>query len=121
MILKKLTIENFRNYDKAVCEFSPEVNVINGANAQGKTNLLESVYMTSLGKSFRQGSDKDIIKFGEEYCFVKNKSTTCAILIIVSNSHVRCQNRGGVRGIYIQLTCNLLIIISFKRNRLYNL
>ena len=65
MILKKLTIENFRNYDKAVCEFSPEVNVINGANAQGKTNLLEAAYYLSGAGSFRSRSSKELIRFGQ--------------------------------------------------------
>jgi DNA replication and repair protein RecF len=49
--------------------------VLIGENAQGKTNLLEAIYMTALGKSFRQGVDKDTIHFGEEFCFIRNSYT----------------------------------------------
>ena len=73
MFCRNIYVENFRNIASADVEFCEGVNVLIGDNAQGKTNLVEAIYTTALGKSFRQGSDKDIIKFGEEYCFVKNK------------------------------------------------
>lgn len=72
MFCRKIFVENFRNISEAEVDFSEGTNVLIGENAQGKTNLLESIYMTALGKSFRQGSDKDLIKFGEEYCFIEN-------------------------------------------------
>ncbi len=53
-------------------DFCEGTNVLIGENAQGKTNLLEAIYMTALGKSFRQGTDKDVIRFGEEGCFIRN-------------------------------------------------
>lgn len=73
MFCRNIYVENFRNIASADVDFCEGVNVLIGDNAQGKTNLVEAIYTTALGKSFRQGSDKDIIKFGEEYCFVKNK------------------------------------------------
>ena len=73
MFCRNIYVENFRNIASADVDFCEGVNVLIGDNAQGKTNLVEAIYITALGKSFRQGSDKDIIKFGEEYCFVKNK------------------------------------------------
>ncbi len=72
MYCRNISVENFRNIDSADVEFCQGTNVLIGENAQGKTNLLEAIYMTALGKSFRQGTDKDTIKFGEEYCFIKN-------------------------------------------------
>ena len=72
MFCRNIYVENFRNIAVADVEFCEGTNVLIGENAQGKTNLLESIYMTALGKSFRQGSDKDTIKFDEEYCFIKN-------------------------------------------------
>ena len=72
MFCKSIKVENFRNIGFADVEFCPGTNVLLGENAQGKTNLLESIYMTSLGKSFRQGSDRDVIKFDEEYAFIQN-------------------------------------------------
>ncbi|MBQ3012797.1 MAG: DNA replication/repair protein RecF [Clostridia bacterium] len=75
MFCRNIYIENFRNIALADVDFCEGTNVLIGENAQGKTNLLEAIYMTALGKSFRQGTDKDVIKFGEEYCFIKNSYT----------------------------------------------
>lgn len=65
MQLTKLVLNNFRNYAHAEIEFKPGLNFVVGKNAQGKTNLLESVYLTSVGKSPKNSKDKQIIKFGE--------------------------------------------------------
>ena len=65
MILHRLKIENFRNYALADCKFSPEVNVIMGANAQGKTNLIEAAYYLAGARSFRTRGDRELIRFGE--------------------------------------------------------
>ena len=75
MFCRNICVENFRNIESANVEFCRGTNVLIGENAQGKTNLLEAIYITALGKSFRQGNDKDTIKFGEEYCFIKNQYT----------------------------------------------
>jgi len=61
-------LENFRNYKERAFEFHEKVNLFIGNNAVGKTNLLESLYITSYGKSFRTTKDKELILFGEEYC-----------------------------------------------------
>ena len=66
MKINKLTLKNFRNYDAQSIEFSPDVNVICGENAQGKTNLLEAIVYLSCGKSPRARSDREMILFGEE-------------------------------------------------------
>jgi DNA replication and repair protein RecF len=75
MYIKKIELQNFRNYENLKTEFHPNVNLFLGQNAQGKTNLLESIYITSLGKSFRTNKDKDFIRFGEAFCRVK--ATVC--------------------------------------------
>ena len=75
MFCRNICVENFRNIESENVEFCPGTNVLIGENAQGKTNLLEAIYMTALGKSFRQGTDKDSIRFDQEYCFVKNSYT----------------------------------------------
>ena len=72
MFCKNITVENFRNIEYADVDFCRGTNVLLGENAQGKTNLLEAIYMTSIGKSFRQGNDKDVIKFGEDFSHIKN-------------------------------------------------
>jgi len=74
MYLKKIELQNFRNYEKQEILFDEKVNVITGKNAQGKTNLLESLYIMSLGKSFRTNKDIDMISFGKDYFRAKSIS-----------------------------------------------
>ena len=63
MIVKRIALSGFRNYDFETVEFDPGTNVIAGENAQGKTNLLESVYMLSSGRSFRTRFDRELVGF----------------------------------------------------------
>ncbi len=63
MNINKIAINGFRNYEWETAEFSPHTNVITGKNAQGKTNLLEAIYILSCGKSFRTRSDRELVGF----------------------------------------------------------
>lgn len=67
MHVNSLELKNFRNYTAQRLEFSPHTNVIYGNNAQGKTNILEAVYLFAHGRSHRAKNDKELIKFGEEF------------------------------------------------------
>ena len=71
MRIKRLKVENFRNLEKLDIEFSDGVNIIYGNNAQGKTNIIEAIYIFSFGKSFRANRDIELLKFDEEY-FLSN-------------------------------------------------
>ncbi|NCB51928.1 MAG: DNA replication/repair protein RecF [Clostridia bacterium] len=64
MRVKRIALSGFRNYDWEAFDFSPDTNVITGANAQGKTNLLEAVYLLAGGKSFRTRFDRELVGFG---------------------------------------------------------
>lgn len=66
MIVRDLTLKNFRNYNSEKIEFSPFVNIIYGNNAQGKTNILEGIYLFSMGKSNRTYHDEQLIRFGAD-------------------------------------------------------
>lgn len=66
MRVEKLTLRSFRNYDAASVCFADGINVITGQNAQGKTNLLEAIYMFSGGKSFRTRFDRELIGFDRD-------------------------------------------------------
>lgn len=66
MYFKEIKLKNFRNYINEKIELHPKVNIITGENAQGKTNLLEALYIMSLGKSFRTSKDVELINFDSE-------------------------------------------------------
>lgn len=63
MEIAKLNFKDFRNYGNLTLELNPKVNIFIGDNAQGKTNLLEGIYLSSLGKSFRTSKDTEMIRF----------------------------------------------------------
>lgn len=67
MYISSLSLLNFRNYASEKIEFSPYTNVIYGGNAQGKTNILEAVYIFSQGRSHRARSDRELIRFGADF------------------------------------------------------
>lgn len=66
MKITELELNNFRNYTNSKVKFEEGLNFIVGKNAQGKTNLLESIYLSSVGKSPKNSKDKQIIKFGAD-------------------------------------------------------
>ena len=70
MICNRVEIKNFRNSEHAIVEFTDGVNVLLGSNAQGKTNLLEAVYLACSSKSFRAANESQLIRFGSESAFV---------------------------------------------------
>ena len=63
MLIKKIELTNYRNYSNQKIEFSPNLNVIIGKNDQGKTNLLEAIFLCAIGRSPRTTRDKDLIKW----------------------------------------------------------
>ncbi len=71
MYIKKIKLENFRNYEKQEVILSPNINVFYGDNAQGKTNIIESIFLCSIGKSFRTSKEKEMIQFGKEFANIE--------------------------------------------------
>lgn len=71
MYLKELTIDNFKNLRQQKVTFSAGTNVIYGTNAQGKSNLLECIRILSIGKSFRNSKNKDMVNFNSDYYYMK--------------------------------------------------
>ena len=71
MYLKNIYISNFRNYDVLNLTFSPSINIIYGNNAQGKTNLLEAIYVLGMTKSHRSSIDNTLIKMNEKVSYIK--------------------------------------------------
>ena len=66
MIIKSLKLKNYRNYDLLDLTFDPKTNILYGDNAQGKTNILEALYLSGTTKSHRGTKDRDMIQFGHD-------------------------------------------------------
>ncbi len=90
MKIKQLTVKNFRNYENQTVYFDDSLNLLIGNNAQGKTNLLEAIFLCSIGRSARTTKDRELIKFGCDYAYINLLFSTIAgdktIEIIISNS-----------------------------------
>jgi DNA replication and repair protein RecF len=70
MNITKIKLKNFRNYDEQEIELGNNINIFYGDNAQGKTNIIESIFLCAIGKSFRTNKDNELIKFNEDFASV---------------------------------------------------
>lgn len=70
MYLRRLELVNFRNFNRQVIEPGIFFNIFTGMNAQGKTNILESIYFACTGKSFRTAREKEIINWESDHAFI---------------------------------------------------
>ncbi|MEI5908406.1 DNA replication/repair protein RecF [Bacillus spongiae] len=73
MYIEGLQLENYRNYESLEVSFENKVNVILGENAQGKTNVMESIYVLAMAKSHRTSKDKELIRWDDEYAKIKGR------------------------------------------------
>ncbi len=73
MIIETIALKNYRNYDSLALKFSPKLNIFLGENAQGKTNLLESIYVLSLARSHRTNNEKEMIQWQKEFARIEGK------------------------------------------------
>lgn len=115
MYIKEIQLHNFRNYKSLAAQFDKNVNIFLGQNAQGKTNLLESIYISSMGKSFRTSKDRELIRFGEDFFRIKVEAFKDEDLVVEI-----AVNREGKKGIKIdgvkarkqsQLLENIYIVV----------
>ena len=66
MYINKIKLQNFRNYNEQEINLNKSINVFYGDNAQGKTNILEAIFLCTFGKSFRTNKEKELIKLGKD-------------------------------------------------------
>lgn len=97
MYIKEIELKDFRNYKEINVSFSSKVNIFIGNNGQGKTNLLEGIYFNSFGKSFKKVRDKEVIRFGEEYCRIN----TVAVIDDDENKVEIVISKDGKKGIKV--------------------
>ena len=73
MWLKNLELLNFRNFSSVKLEFSPTLNIFEGGNSEGKTNLLEAIYCLGRGESFRTFNEKHLIRWNQSHLYVRGE------------------------------------------------
>ena len=93
MVIRSLKLKNFRNYSEETFEFSDGVNIISGANAQGKTNCAEAIFYLCTGYSPRAGRDKQLIMAGADKGFVEGEAVSAFGKINVNIAFFRDKNK----------------------------
>lgn len=99
MYLQKLKLENFRNYIDQEINLINGINLFLGDNAQGKTNIIEAVYVCAFGKSYRTQKDNELINFNSEYCkidldYIKNNLELSTNFYIDKLNRKQIKNNG---------------------------
>ena len=91
MYIKNIKLQNFRNYIKQEITLEKGINLFYGNNAQGKTNVIESIFLCSIGKSFRAKKDKELINFEKNNLFLEinyeKKDRTGKIKYLIQNDN----------------------------------
>lgn len=90
MLLKNLSIQQFKNYQSVGCTFHDNINCFVGENGAGKTNLLDAIYYLCLSKSYLNPVDRQNIKHGQDFFVVEGKFTTNS-----KSERIRCQVQVG--------------------------
>lgn len=124
MKLQKIYLKNYRNYDDILLELNNNLNIIIGDNAQGKTNLLESIYVLAVTKSFLSISDKNLINFNNRYSIIKgivdyNGSYDELELLINENGKVVKINKKEIKKLSDYISKMNVILFSSDSIRIF--
>jgi len=91
MIINSIKLQNFRSYKKQSFEFSPDTTLIAGNNTTGKTNILEALYLLSLGKSFRADKDSEMIRWNESIGRITGDMVDFKLEIVLTTGEISGQ------------------------------
>ena len=116
MRINSIILENFRNYRNLELDFDESRNIIVGENAQGKTNLIEAIYLTAFAKSFRTSNSADLISFGADSARVSTYITSEDLekninIVIRSDGKKMIKKDGKVIRRTTELLNNVVVII----------
>jgi len=113
VIVESVDLKNYRNYEFLNLSFSPKTNIIFGDNAQGKTNILESLYVCATSKSHLGSKDRDIIRFGQDEAHIKLQVKKHDIPYRIDMHLKKNKSKGiAVNGIPIRRAVELFGIIN---------
>ena len=116
MYIETIELKNFRNYEDFSCGFDQNVNLIVGRNAQGKTNLIEGIYLSSIGRSFRTSHDSEMIRFGADRAHIRVKAQKSVIdtkieITIDRSSKKQIRKDGSLVHKTSSLINNIIIVV----------
>ncbi len=113
MIIDKIELVDFRNYEELSLDFTDQTNIIYGKNAQGKTNILEAIYMCATSKSHRGAKDKDIINFSKEEAHIKINVDKSGVPFRIDIHLKKNKSKGiAVNGVKIKKASELFGILN---------
>ena len=95
MKIRSADLDNYRNYASLHLDFEDGVNVFYGDNAQGKTNLLEALYLSCTNRSYRGAKDRELIRFGKEEGHIRTFSERRGVEIRI-DMHLRSSGHRGI-------------------------
>lgn len=120
MLLKQISINNFRNYLKLKIKLREGITVLKGDNAQGKTNFLESIYFLATGKTIKNETDEEIVRFEETVVSVEgkieNNSGDCTLSTIIQKTEEDLRKKFLINGIPRRLVdySGNLVVVYFR-------
>jgi recF protein len=113
MIIKSIELDNFRNYKSLKLDFDEGTNIFYGDNAQGKTNILESIYVCGTTKSHKGSKDREFIKFFEEQSHIRMKVVKSDISYKIDMHLKKRKTKGiAINGIPIRKASELFGVIN---------
>lgn len=114
MVIKSISLQNYRNYRTLSLDFDPDTNIFYGDNAQGKTNILEAVYVSGTSRSHRSSKDRELICFSEEEAHICTVFEKKGILHKI-DMHLRKNKTKGIAidGVPIRKASELFGLIHF--------
>lgn len=113
MIIKSIKLENFRNYESLELSFEKGTNILYGDNAQGKTNVLEAVYLSATTKSHKGSKDKEMIRFGQEEAHIRTNLDKEGMEYRVDMHLKKSKSKGiAVNGQHLKKAAQLLGLLN---------
>ena len=113
MIVKSLALSDFRNYDLQELSFHHGINIFYGDNAQGKTNILEGIYLCITNKSYRGSHDREMIRFGKEEAHLRLEAEKKGIPYRVDMHLKKSKTKGiAINGVPIRRSSELIGLLN---------